>query len=110
MIASVIFLVALAALLPLQVMGARMNRWSERTLEASALATDLAESMERWSYTASRLQPLLTVQAVDDPAVDPTWDMGTSDTPAARRSTGLADLGFERHDVQRPGPEYQPSG
>ena len=84
MVASAILIVALAALLPLQVMGVRMNRWSERTLEASALATDLAESIERWSYSDSRLQSLLTVRSVDDPAVDVTWDMGTSDTASSK--------------------------
>ena len=61
MIASTILMIALAALLPLQVMGARMNRWSERTLDATFLATDLSENIARWSYSDTRLDPLATV-------------------------------------------------
>ena len=78
MVASAILLVALAALLPLQVIGARMNRWSERTLDASLLATDLSENVARWSYTDARLNPLVTVSSFSDSAVVAHWDMGTS--------------------------------
>ena len=84
MIASTVLLVALAGLLPLQVMGARMNRWSERTLDASALANDLTETIERWSYTDARLTPLATLSSLDDPAIAATWDMGTSATASHR--------------------------
>jgi Tfp pilus assembly protein PilV len=84
MVASTILLVALAGLLPLQVMGARMNRWSERTLEASSLANDLTESIERWSYSDARLTPLTTVTSLNDPAISATWDMGTSATASHR--------------------------
>jgi prepilin-type N-terminal cleavage/methylation domain-containing protein len=80
LIASAILLVALAALLPLQVVGARMNRWSERTLDASLLATDLSENVARWSYTDARLNPLVTVSSFSDSAVSAHWDMGTSAT------------------------------
>jgi prepilin-type N-terminal cleavage/methylation domain-containing protein len=78
MVASAILLVALAALLPLQVVGARMNRWSERTLDASLLATDLSENVARWSYTDARLNSLVTVSSFSDSAVAAHWDMGTS--------------------------------
>jgi len=78
MIASAILAIALAALLPLQVMGARMNRWSERTLDASLLGTDLSENIARWSYSDPRLAPLITVSSFNDSTLVATWDMGTS--------------------------------
>ena len=83
MVASAILMVALAALLPLQVVGARMNRWSERTLDATLLATDLSENISRWSYSDARLNPLSTVSSFTDSTVTASWDMGTS----ARAST-----------------------
>ncbi len=78
MIASAILAIALAALLPLQVLGARMNRWSERTLDASLLGTDLTENIARWSYSDPRLAPLSTVSSFTDSTVAASWDMGTS--------------------------------
>ncbi|HZJ55577.1 MAG TPA: prepilin-type N-terminal cleavage/methylation domain-containing protein [Myxococcaceae bacterium] len=78
MIASAILAISLAALLPLQVMGARMNRWSERTLDASLLGTDLSENIARWNYSDPRLAPLATVSSFSDSTVAASWDMGTS--------------------------------
>ena len=78
MIASAILIISLAALLPLQVIGVRMNRWSERTLDASLLATDLSENIARWSYSDARLAPLGTVSSFSDSTVAAGWDMGTS--------------------------------
>ncbi len=78
MVASGILMVARAALLPLQVMGSRMNRWSERTLDATLLATDLSENIARWSYADARLNSLMTVGSFTDSTVQASWDMGTS--------------------------------
>jgi type II secretory pathway pseudopilin PulG len=78
MVASAILMIALAALLPLQVLGARINRFSERTLDATLLATDLSENITRWAYTDARLTPLLTVSSLSDSAIAGRWDMGTS--------------------------------
>jgi Tfp pilus assembly protein PilV len=78
MIAATIFLVALAGLMPLQVVGARLNRFSDRTFTATSLATDLTENIARWSYSDSRLNSLATVSSFSDPAIVSTWDMGTS--------------------------------
>lgn len=78
MVASAILMIALAALLPLQVMGARMNRFSERTLDATLLATDLSENITRWAYTDARLTPMITVSSLADSAIAARWDMGTS--------------------------------
>jgi len=78
MVASAVLAIALAALLPLQVLGARMNRYSDRTLAASSLATDLTENIARWSYGDPRLVPLSTVSSFTDSAVKATWDMGTA--------------------------------
>jgi prepilin-type N-terminal cleavage/methylation domain-containing protein len=76
MVASAILLIAVAALLPLQVMGARMNRFSERTLDGTLLATDLSENITRWAYTDPRLNPLQTISSFNDSAVSARWDMG----------------------------------
>jgi len=78
MIAAAVFLVAMAGLLPLQVMGARMNRYSDRTFAATSLANDLTENIARWSYSDTRLNPLSTVSSFSDSAVAATWDMGDS--------------------------------
>jgi len=104
MIASAILAISLAALLPLQVMGARMNRWSERTLDASLLGTDLSENIARWNYSDPRLAPLTTVSSFNDSTLVATWDMGTSaraahkaqfsDSPAAdQNATSYNSLG-----------------
>jgi type II secretory pathway pseudopilin PulG len=78
MVASAILMIAIAALLPLQVVGARMNRFSSRTLDGTLLATDLSENISRWAYTDSRLNPLQTISNFNDSAVAARWDMGTS--------------------------------
>jgi prepilin-type N-terminal cleavage/methylation domain-containing protein len=104
MIASAILAISLAALVPLQVMGVRMNRWSERTLDASLLGTDLSENITRWSYSDPRLAPLTTVSSFSDSTLVSTWDMGTaaratrqaqfSDSPTAdQNATGYNSLG-----------------
>jgi Tfp pilus assembly protein PilV len=78
MIAAAVFLVALAGLLPLQVMGARLNRFSDRTFAATSLATDLTENIARWDYSDARLLPLTTVSSFGDSSIASTWDMGSS--------------------------------
>ena len=80
MVASAILMIAIAALLPLQVMGARLNRFSSRTLDGTLLATDLSENVSRWTYTDPRLNSLSTVASFSDSTVMSTWDMGTSAT------------------------------
>jgi len=80
MIAAAVFLVAMAGLVPLQVMGARMNKFSDRTFAAASLANDLSENIARWSYTDPRLNSLSTVASFSDSTVMSTWDMGTSAT------------------------------
>ncbi|HET9157717.1 MAG TPA: prepilin-type N-terminal cleavage/methylation domain-containing protein [Myxococcaceae bacterium] len=79
MVALAILLVAITALFPLQMMGVRMNRRSERTLDGTLLATDLSENITRWAYTDPRLNPLQTISSFSDSAVAARWDMGTSD-------------------------------
>ncbi len=104
MIASAILAISLAALLPLQLMGVRMNRWSERTLDASLLGTDLSENIARWNYSDPRLAPLTTVSSFSDSTLVATWDMGRyaqatrkaqfSDSPTAdQNATGYDSLG-----------------
>ena len=89
LVASAILMIALAALLPLQVMGARLNRFSERTLDGTLLATDLSENITRWSYTDPRLNPLQTISSFSDSAVAARWDMGTA--PRASQMAEFSD-------------------
>jgi len=101
LVASAILMIAIAALLPLQVMGARMNRFSERTLDGTLLATDLSENITRWNYTDPRLTPLQTISSFNDSAVASRWDMGTdarasqmaqySDSPKPDQNAGSYD-------------------
>ena len=85
LVASAILMIAIAALLPLQVMGARLNRVSSRTLDGTLLATDLSENITRWAYTDPRLNPLQTISSFSDSAVAARWDMGT-DAQASQRA------------------------
>ena len=89
LVASAILMIALAALLPLQVTGARLNRFSERTLDGTLLATDLSENITRWSYTDPRLNPLQTISSFSDSAVAARWDMGTA--PRASQMAEFSD-------------------
>ena len=79
MISGAILLIAITALFPLQMMGVRMNRQSERMLDGTLLATDLSENITRWAYNDPRLTPLQTINSFSDPAVAAHWDMGTAD-------------------------------
>jgi len=98
LVASAILMIAIAALLPLQMMGARLNRFSERTLDGTLLATDLSENITRWSYTDPRLNSLQTISSFSDSAVAARWDMGTS-----ARSSQMAEFS----DSPLPDPNAQ---
>jgi prepilin-type N-terminal cleavage/methylation domain-containing protein len=90
MMAMAVLLVAVLALASTQIVVTRGNRQSDRTLQASALATDLEENIGRWgsiNYLDPRLSPGLTVTSTTDPAITAKWDMGTSNpVPAASKA------------------------
>lgn len=76
MISMAVLLVSVLALASMQVMGSRTNRFGDRMVQASALATDLAGNVQRWSYDDTRLNLLSTVNSADDPAIQNKWDLG----------------------------------
>jgi len=89
MTASAVLLVGLLGLASLQVVGVRSNHFGRDLAQASSLAQDLAENIQRWDYADSRLTPAtLRSWNVNDPAstsaVDLEWDMGRGDVATHR--------------------------
>jgi prepilin-type N-terminal cleavage/methylation domain-containing protein len=82
MMAMAVLLVSALALASMQVMGTRTNRFGDRMVQASALATDLGESMQRWDYSDTRLAMLSTKTDSNDSVIAGTWDMGRDATSA----------------------------
>lgn len=96
MIAIAVLLIGMAGFASLQVISVRANHFAKRISAASALATDLAENVNRWDYLDPRLTPggsradvtatgctTAAIQTCLDAAVALTpWDLGTAATPA----------------------------
>lgn len=78
MIAMAVLLVSALALASMQVMDTRTNRLGDRMVQASALATDLGEAMQRWDYSDPRLAMLSTQNDSNATAIAATWDMGNA--------------------------------
>ena len=81
MIASIVMLVGLLGLAALQVVGVRSNHFGKHMMQASQLAQDLIENIQRWDYNDVRLTPAVArswnVQnSASTTAVDNEWDMG----------------------------------
>jgi type IV pilus modification protein PilV len=57
MIASIVMLVGLLGLAALQIVGVRANHFGKHMTQASQLAQDLVESIQRWDYNDVRLTP-----------------------------------------------------
>ncbi len=81
MIASLVMMIGLLGLAGLQVVGVRSNHFGRSMTQASQLAQDLTENMQRWDYNDARLSPAAprswTVQnSASNAAVDKEWDMG----------------------------------
>lgn len=83
MIALVILLIAVLAMFSMQVISAKTNRFGDRMVQASSLATDLEENAKTWSYTDSRLTALSSVTSTTDTAITSKWDMGRADPVAS---------------------------
>lgn len=93
MIALVVLLLGAFGLMGLQLASARANNKLFRESQATSLATDLAESMRRWSYDDSRLAPWATVSSLDAPEVVQRWNMGGS-----ARASYVAEFGDTAQD------------
>jgi type IV pilus assembly protein PilV len=81
MIASLVMMIGLLGLAGLQVVGVRSNHFGRSMTQASQLAQDLIENMQRMDYNDARLSPAAprswTVQnSTSTAAVDKEWDMG----------------------------------
>ena len=83
MITMAVLAVAFTGFATLQVVGVQANYFGDRLVQASELATDLAENIERWAYTDSRLTPVSTLtgpSAMSSTAITGTWDLGSGST------------------------------
>lgn len=78
LISMSILLVSILALASLQIIGSKSNRTADRMMQASAMATDLAENVRRWSYKDTRLNTSVTVNSLSSPTITSNWDMGTA--------------------------------
>jgi type IV pilus modification protein PilV len=81
MIASIVMLVGLLGLAALQVIGVRSNHFGKHMTQASQLAQDLVENIQRWDYNDVRLTPAVArswnaQDSASSAAVDKEWDMG----------------------------------
>jgi Tfp pilus assembly protein PilV len=82
-ITMAVLVLAFTGFATLQVVGVQANYFGDRLIQASELATDLAENIERWSYTDSRLTPLTMLTgsgAMSSTAITGTWNLGRSST------------------------------
>lgn len=82
-----VLIIAFLGFASLQIVGVQANYFGDRLIQASELATDLAENIRRWPYTDSRLTPLSTLvgqTALSSPAITGSWDLGTSATTPSR--------------------------
>ena len=95
MTAAAVLMVGLLGLASLQIVGVRSNHFGRHLAQASNLAQDLAETIQRWDYNDARLSPATirswnVSSASSTAAVDSEWDMGRGD--AATHGNGSAYL------------------
>jgi type IV pilus modification protein PilV len=81
MIASIVMLIGLLGLAALQIIGVRSNHFGKHMTQASQLAQDLVESIQRWDYNDARLTPAVArswnaQDSASTAAVDKESDMG----------------------------------
>lgn len=87
MIAIVIMLIGLLGLASLQVVGVRANSFGRHMQQASMLASDLAENIERWDYNDTRISPTTlrtwnVSNSSDTSTMDSKYDLGRADAPS----------------------------
>jgi type IV pilus assembly protein PilV len=81
LVAAIVMLVGLLGLASLQIVGVRSNHFGRHLTQASQLAQDLTENMQRWDYNDARLTPAVARSwnvndTASTTAVDKEWDMG----------------------------------
>jgi hypothetical protein len=87
LITMVVLIIAFLGFATLQLVGVQANYFGDRLVQASQLATDLAENVRRWPYTDPRLIPLSTIlgpSAISDASITGNWDLGTSLATSSR--------------------------
>jgi prepilin-type N-terminal cleavage/methylation domain-containing protein len=92
MVASVVMLIGLLGLAGLQVIGMRANNLGKRMAQASLLGQDLAQNMQLWAYTDSRLTPRNTTALqsdTDTSAIKKYWNLTNAQAPTASDGTSL---------------------
>src|SRR5260370_37303501 len=98
LITMVVLIIAFRGFATLQLVGVQANYFGDRLVQASQLATDLAENVRRWPYTDPRLTPLSTIigpSAISDPSITGNWDLGTSLSTASKLQ--YSDLATDPH-------------
>jgi len=86
-ITMAVLVIAFTGFATLQVVGVQANYFGDRLIQASELATDLAENIERWPYTDPRLTPGSTLtgsSAMSSTAITGTWDLGSRSSTSYR--------------------------
>lgn len=86
MMASVVMLIGLLGLAGLQVVGMRANNIGKRMSQASLLGDDLAQNMQIWAYTDSRLTPQNNASLYSDTnaaAIAAYWNLNSAVTPTS---------------------------
>jgi Tfp pilus assembly protein PilV len=103
MIAMAIVLVGLLGFASLQIVTSRVNHFNKRMAQASAMATDMAENVMRWSYADSRLSPsgMATINSTTDASLVSKWDLGRATTPAytVQFSEAAGNLGTDYQGI-----------
>src|SRR5260370_7498560 len=86
LITMVVLIIAFLGFATLQLVGVQANYFGDRLVQASQLATDLAENVRRWPYTDPRLIPLSTIlgaSAISDPSITGNSDLATTLAPSS---------------------------
>src|SRR5712691_5796499 len=96
MVASVIMLIGLLGLAGLQIIGVRANNIGKRMSQASLLGQDLAQNMQIWAYTDTRLQPHnFTLQTnPNTTAIAKFWDLTNAQTPTAKSDNSTLQFDY----------------
>jgi prepilin-type N-terminal cleavage/methylation domain-containing protein len=100
MVASVVMLIGMLGLAALQVVGVRANNIGKRMAQASLLGQDLAQNMQIWAYTDSRLTPINNtstyhLDSTDGTVISKYWDLTSAQAPT---STSSGAVNFDYSD------------
>ena len=76
-IAMVVLLIGMLGVASLQIVGVRANQFSTKMAHASALASDMSESVQRWSYSDAKLATTLTKDTTNHADIQAAWNINT---------------------------------